>query len=939
MRRASQRRFEKSPAQASAVGVRDREPVAECAPAGSAAGRVHELAPGSRNSIVTLQRRAGNRAVTEMLHTAPEPVLRALNSSNGERLPSYLENAFSRKFGRDLSHVTVHRDATASAAARGIGANAFAHGGDVYFREGMFRPGSASGRVLLAHELAHVVQQTRSGGAPQSSRGAVEAHAEDAAQSHANGSSTLNAGPSAPVGVAADNGVAYEDEELQASVLATRDEALDTILGAEDEAQKTKAASGVTDVRTGHLEDQARTLREKLAPEPAKTGRIGKNQKTPSPPMPVSSPDLRDASEDEIRAHRRSLLETQLAAKNPKDQEVLARDIDNTTGAIDYAHHTFNVVIDGFQKFGLREHQAAAFLQHLIPAMQDDVQGLQDDVYKAHKLRSETSSWVTGPVHFWGGAWNEIEASDFAQMNRLRGEAADLMQRGRIDEAISLLRDSWYEYRSLRERFGDYQEGIQKGGARMVKLFSTTEKIARGTLNVVNPLAGAAYSFGQDSFQQEEMVRRGLQDKIDWLGNAKGAAWGAVVGKVTGGASRYAGTATAPFLGGFGSTATSFATGVGVSSAMTGTNPADVFTDPTNLAVMLISHGYKPGGGSTGGAPEPGASGSLPEAPAVVPEVPAAGPAPAPESGQVSEMAVAAAETPAPVVDNPVSVADTPAPAADTAPVTKTEAPPVAEKAPAPKKKTPARRKRAKSKDGPQLDPRDADIAETYLETIGEKRKMAAGGGLVDPDFKPGPATKPPSAMRRGERTPGRSQVSQRAQQSQRNLARKRFGKIMQEALLNEGEHTALTQLSNEHLSYSQRARIIRTGTLPRNFPFHHFLSVADFPEFAGLAEAGAALPEDVHLQAAHAGDTRRPVEAATFLAPGAEEAVPFNDDPLAKKYARGPAEPSPEEYARTTSEETLRQLLERQQGRDTAYLRQQIAALQRFLAQLDPDQ
>lgn len=43
--------------------------------------------------------------------------------------------------------------------AQGAGALAFTHGSDVYFDRGRFRPGTAEGTHLLAHELAHVVQQ------------------------------------------------------------------------------------------------------------------------------------------------------------------------------------------------------------------------------------------------------------------------------------------------------------------------------------------------------------------------------------------------------------------------------------------------------------------------------------------------------------------------------------------------------------------------------------------------------------------------------------------------------------------------------------------------------------------------------------------------------------------------------------------------------------
>ncbi len=65
----------------------------------------------------------------------------------------------------DLSDVRVHTDDTAAALNRSVSARAFATGTDVYFGPGEYRPGSAEGDKLLAHELAHVVQQR---GAPSS---------------------------------------------------------------------------------------------------------------------------------------------------------------------------------------------------------------------------------------------------------------------------------------------------------------------------------------------------------------------------------------------------------------------------------------------------------------------------------------------------------------------------------------------------------------------------------------------------------------------------------------------------------------------------------------------------------------------------------------------------------------------------------------------------
>ena len=59
----------------------------------------------------------------------------------------------------DLSDVRVHADETADTLNRSVSARAFATGSDVYFGAGEYKPGSPEGDKLIAHELAHVVQQ------------------------------------------------------------------------------------------------------------------------------------------------------------------------------------------------------------------------------------------------------------------------------------------------------------------------------------------------------------------------------------------------------------------------------------------------------------------------------------------------------------------------------------------------------------------------------------------------------------------------------------------------------------------------------------------------------------------------------------------------------------------------------------------------------------
>jgi hypothetical protein len=77
----------------------------------------------------------------------------------GERLSNEMRGFFEPAFGHDFSHVRVHAGQRAARVARSLGARAFATGPDIVFAAGAYSPGTQQGRWLLAHELAHVVQQ------------------------------------------------------------------------------------------------------------------------------------------------------------------------------------------------------------------------------------------------------------------------------------------------------------------------------------------------------------------------------------------------------------------------------------------------------------------------------------------------------------------------------------------------------------------------------------------------------------------------------------------------------------------------------------------------------------------------------------------------------------------------------------------------------------
>jgi len=96
------------------------------------------------------------------------PILDAVLSSPGQPLDAATRAFFEPRFGHDFSRVRVHADQRAAQSARAVNALAYTVGSDVSFGTGQYRVNTAEGRRLLAHELAHVVQQESAMASPRS---------------------------------------------------------------------------------------------------------------------------------------------------------------------------------------------------------------------------------------------------------------------------------------------------------------------------------------------------------------------------------------------------------------------------------------------------------------------------------------------------------------------------------------------------------------------------------------------------------------------------------------------------------------------------------------------------------------------------------------------------------------------------------------------------
>lgn len=118
--------------------------------------------------------------------------------SPGQSLDGDTRQFMETRFDHDFSRVRLHVDSQAGESARAVNALAYTVGSDVVFGPGRYAPSSNEGRKLMAHELAHVVQQetfsSLDGGLGNSSDpDGYESNADTVAYS------VLSGGPVAPV--------------------------------------------------------------------------------------------------------------------------------------------------------------------------------------------------------------------------------------------------------------------------------------------------------------------------------------------------------------------------------------------------------------------------------------------------------------------------------------------------------------------------------------------------------------------------------------------------------------------------------------------------------------------------------------------------------------------------------------------------------------------
>lgn len=123
---------------------------------------LERLASGVGNrgmgQVISRMREGGGIVGGGLVHPDVQAAIAATRGA-GKPLERSVASTLSPSMGTTLDDVRVHTGDGAAALARAVSARAFTVGNDIYFGRGEYQPGTTDGNQLIAHEVAHTVQQ------------------------------------------------------------------------------------------------------------------------------------------------------------------------------------------------------------------------------------------------------------------------------------------------------------------------------------------------------------------------------------------------------------------------------------------------------------------------------------------------------------------------------------------------------------------------------------------------------------------------------------------------------------------------------------------------------------------------------------------------------------------------------------------------------------
>ncbi|HET9282822.1 MAG TPA: DUF4157 domain-containing protein [Candidatus Angelobacter sp.] len=248
------------------------------------------------------------RPVTDNIRgrTAPASVHQVVRST-GHPLDRETRTLMESRFGHDFSRIRVHVDSQAADSARELGAKAYTVGQDIAFAQSQYAPNTANGQRLLAHELAHTLQQSSK---EEATVGLRVAPSNDPLEHEAEGiSNAMFSG-----------GSAFWSSQVKATAQRSETPALQRAPDPDKSPKKEEGSQG---------SGSGQTSAPAASPVPAKECKPPTNIPLPCKPQAVSEADFVKAG-----APGDALGFTHLAKQGPPLPEVKTRQADKGTDVV-----------------------------------------------------------------------------------------------------------------------------------------------------------------------------------------------------------------------------------------------------------------------------------------------------------------------------------------------------------------------------------------------------------------------------------------------------------------------------------------------------------------------------------------------------------------------------------------------------------------------------
>jgi hypothetical protein len=439
-------------------------------PAGTATHRRSE--PGSRSRTSRNEDRrslpAHNRAALlndAVRDGAPEPAERQLRGSSGVPLDGDALDFMQERFGYDFSTVLVHPE---SQSAVEMNAAAYTVGRDIVFAPGQFNPSSRTGRQLLAHELAHVVQQSRGGPAPAPLPGSsLEQSAGSAA------SAAMNAG-SGTVGVAGSSGAGVAREPLSLNT--------------------TIQPSALSDKELQHEHFEVQTW-------------LSKNWNTNDPQKEHMLKSLNRfeaevARRDKARKGPRDPLLPFAKGGGGKDDLVKAmRSVDSIVASS--AGNGYTILYDD-ERVDITSQQAEVVRKKAGGALRDNlnrVNNIRESAVSGYRGQQavDAKHWIVAPIVKTLGGVKDPGPSllGFAGTAAAKiASARELIENGQFASAAQAFADAEVAARQAEKMWQAYFQGIISAGEMTITVLEVTRDVAFITLAVLATVATAGAASG-----------------------------------------------------------------------------------------------------------------------------------------------------------------------------------------------------------------------------------------------------------------------------------------------------------------------------------------------------------------------------------------------------------------------------------------------------------